>query len=256
MLEKKNCYHEYENMLVEGINAVCELIKSEQAVDKIFISSDSNKKRIGEIKDIAKKKGIPFVVCDKRKLDAMSQTKNHQGVVAQAAQKNYSSIDDIFEKAKKHGEKPLLVICDCIEDPRNLGSIIRSAESAGAHGIIIPKHRSAALSSVTAKASAGAISHMLICKTTNIVETIKDIKMRGVWVFGAEANGTTSLYNADFKDSAAIVIGSEGKGISRLVRENCDFIISIPMCGHVNSLNASNAAAVLLYEAVRQRIQK
>lgn len=251
MSDKKTNPHD----LIEGRNAVCELLKSEQAVDKIFIAEGTNA-RMGEIIALAKKNKVPVTFCDRRKLDNMSSTANHQGVIAQSAVQNYVELEALFENAKNKGQAPLFVICDGLEDPHNLGAIIRSAEAAGADGIIIPKRRAVGLTGVVARASAGAVSHMPVHKATNLASTIDEIKKRGVWVFGAEANGTVDLYEADFAGATAIVIGSEGNGISRLIREKCDFIVSIPMHGKVNSLNASNAAAVLLYEAVRRRTHK
>ena len=191
---------------------------------------------------------------DKRKLDGMSRTHAHQGVIALAAMREYVSVEDILAKAAEKGEKPLIVICDEISDPHNLGAIIRTAECAGAHGIVIPKRRSAGLTAVVAKTSAGAVAHMPVARVANIPSLIKDLKKQGVWVFGTAAKGTTSLYEADLKGPAAIVIGSEGDGMTRLAEENCDFLVSIPMKGKLNSLNASAAAAILLYEAVRQRL--
>ncbi len=242
-----------DSMAVEGRNAVLELLRSPHAVDKLFLAEDMGG-RMQDIYALARQRGIPIMECDRRKLDAMSTTHAHQGVIALAAAQDYATLDDLFDKAQAAGEPPLFVVCDGIEDPHNLGAIIRSAESAGAHGVIIPKRRAVGLTAVTARASAGALAHLPVHKATNLSALLKELKTRGVWIFGAEANGTVSLYDADFAGAAAIVIGSEGAGLSRIVREQCDFIVSIPMRGKVNSLNASNAAAVLLYEAVRRRI--
>lgn len=251
---KKREYEEDtdETTLVEGRNAVLELLRSGKAVDKVFIASDLSG-RMTDIFSLARQCGAVITECDRRKLDAMSVTGAHQGVIASAAAREYVSVEDILKTAEEKGENPLIVVCDGITDPHNLGAIIRSAETAGAHGVIIPKRRSAGLTAVAAKASAGAIEHIGIAKVTNIAGALEKLKEAGVWIFGADANGDKSLYNADLKGAAAIVIGSEGEGISRIVRESCDFIVSIPMKGKVNSLNASAAAAVLLYEAVRQR---
>lgn len=240
-----------ENNLLEGRNAVIELLRSGQDCDKVFVAQGA---RNGDILALAKERGVPVVECDRRKLDSMSTTGNHQGVIAQAAAHAYASLDDLFENAQAKGEAPLFVLCDGIADPHNLGAIIRSAETAGAHGVIIPKRRAVGLTAVAARASAGALAHMPVHKAVNLSAVIDELKQRGVWIFGAEADGTVGLYDADFAGPTAIVIGSEGEGISRLVREKCDFIVSIPMRGQVNSLNASNAAAVLLFEAVRRRI--
>lgn len=236
--------------LLEGRNAVAECLRAGQDCDKIFVAQGA---RMGDIIALARKRGVPVVECDRRKLDAMSTTGNHQGVIAQAAAHAYASLDDLFQNAQEKGEPPLFVICDSIEDPHNLGAIIRSAETAGAHGVIIPKRRAVGLTAVVARASAGALAHMPVHKTVNLAALLDTLKERGVWIFGAEADGTVDLYDADFAGPTALVIGSEGEGISRLVRQKCDFIVSIPMRGKVNSLNASNAAAVLLFEAVRRR---
>ena len=191
---------------------------------------------------------------DRRKLDGMSRTPAHQGVIALAAVREYVSVEDILADAAAKNEKPLIVVCDEISDPHNLGAIIRTAYCAGAHGVIIPKRRSAGLTSVVAKTSAGAVSHMKVARVPNIPALLKDLKKQGIWVFGTAADGTTGLYQADLKGPAAIVIGSEGDGMTRLAAENCDFLVSIPMKGDLNSLNASASAAILLYEAVRQRM--
>lgn len=243
---------EGETLLLEGRNAVLEHLRAGRAIDKLFVAEGSAA-RLGDILSLAKKQGVPVTNCDRRKLDGMSVTGNHQGVIAQAAAQEYVSLDDILRVAEERGEPPLIVVCDGIEDPHNLGAIIRSAETAGAHGVVIPKRRAVGLTAVTARASAGALEHIGVHKATNLAAAIDTLKEKGVWVFGAEADGTVSLYEADFAGATAIVIGSEGAGISRIVREKCDFIVSIPMRGKVNSLNASNAAAVLLYEAVRRR---
>ena len=194
------------------------------------------------------------VNADRRKLDEMSRTHAHQGVIAVAAVREYASIEDIFQRAEERGEAPLIVICDELSDPHNLGAVIRTAECAGAHGVVIPKRRSAGLTAIVAKTSAGAVSHIPVARVPNLTALMKELQKRGVWIFGAEMNGNTSLYEADLKGPTAIVIGSEGSGMSRLVAETCDFTVSIPMKGKINSLNASAAAAILLYEAVRQRL--
>ena len=241
---------EDDGTLIEGRNAVLETLRAGRTVDKVFVAEGA---RIGDVAAEARRHGVPVVTCDRRKLDHMSPTGNHQGVIAQAAAQEYVALEDIFRVARERGEAPLIVVCDGIEDPHNLGAIIRSAETAGAHGVIIPKRRAAGLTAVAARASAGALAYMPVHKTVNLAGLIDELKERGVWVFGAEADGTVGLYEADFAGPTAIVIGSEGEGISRLVRQKCDFIVSIPMRGKVNSLNASNAAAVLLFEAVRRR---
>jgi 23S rRNA (guanosine2251-2'-O)-methyltransferase len=185
----------------------------------------------------------------------MSRTHSHQGVIAVSAVREYVEVEDILQRARDKGEPPLIVVCDELSDPHNLGAVIRTAECAGAHGVIIPKRRSAGLTAVVAKTSAGAVAYVPVARVANLTKTLNDLKEQGIWVFGTAAGGTTSLYEADLKGPAAIVIGSEGTGMSRLVSETCDFNVSIPMKGKINSLNASAAAAILLYEAVRQRLQ-
>ena len=252
--EKKNALTAEADGVIEGRNAVIEALRAGENIDKIFIQKGETDKTLGHIASKARAAGIVVVDADKRKLDGMSRTHAHQGVIALAAMREYVSVEDILEKAAEKGEKPLIVICDEISDPHNLGAIIRTAECAGAHGIVIPKRRSAGLTAVVAKTSAGAVAHMPVARVANIPSLIKDLKKQGVRVFGTAAKGTTNLYEADLKGAAAIVIGSEGDGMTRLAEENCDFLVSIPMKGKLNSLNASAAAAILLYEAVRQRL--
>ena len=252
--EKKNALTAEADGVIEGRNAVIEALRAGENIDKIFIQKGETDKTLGHIASKARAAGIVVVDADKRKLDGMSRTHAHQGVIALAAMREYVSVEDILEKAAEKGEKPLIVICDEISDPHNLGAIIRTAECAGAHGIVIPKRRSAGLTAVVAKTSAGAVAHMPVARVANIPSLIKELKKQGVWVFGTAAKGTTNLYEADLKGAAAIVIGSEGDGMTRLAEENCDFLVSIPMKGKLNSLNASAAAAILLYEAVRQRL--
>ena len=240
--------------LIEGRNAVIEALRTEASIDKIFIQKGEVDKTLGHIASKARAAGIVVVEADRRKLDGMSRTHAHQGVIALAAVREYVSVDDILADAAAKNESPLIVVCDEISDPHNLGAIIRTAYCAGAHGVVIPKRRSAGLTSVVAKTSAGAVSHMKVARVPNIPSLLKDLKKQGVWVFGTAANGTTDLYGADLKGPAAIVIGSEGDGMTRLAAENCDFLVSIPMKGDLNSLNASASAAILLYEAVRQRM--
>ena len=240
--------------IIEGRNAVIEALRSGENIDKIYLAKGETDKSLGHIASRAREKGIVVVEADRRKLDGMSRTHAHQGVIALAAVREYVSVDDILADAAAKNESPLIVVCDEISDPHNLGAIIRTAYCAGAHGVVIPKRRSAGLTSVVAKTSAGAVSHMKVARVPNIPSLLKDLKKQGVWVFGTAANGTTGLYDADLKGAAAIVIGSEGDGMTRLAAENCDFLVSIPMKGDLNSLNASASAAILLYEAVRQRM--
>ena len=251
--EKKNLLTAEADGIIEGRNAVIEALRAGVQIDKIFIMKGETDKTLGHIASTARAAGIVVVDADRRKLDNMSRTHAHQGVIALASVREYCSVEDILQIAADKGENPLLVVCDEISDPHNLGAIIRTAECAGAHGIVIPKRRSAGLTAIVAKTSAGAVAHMPVARVPNIAALLKDLKKQGVWVFGTAAGGNTTLYDADLKGPAAIVIGSEGDGMTRLVTENCDFLVSIPMKGHINSLNASAAAAILLYEAVRQR---
>jgi 23S rRNA (guanosine2251-2'-O)-methyltransferase len=240
--------------IIEGRNAVVEALRAGVAIDKIFIMKGETDSVLGHIASSAREKGIVVVDADRRKLDNMSRTHSHQGVIAQAAAREYATVDDILNAAREKGEAPLILVCDELTDPHNLGAVIRTADAAGAHGVIIPKRRSAGLTAVVAKTSAGAVAHVPVARVPNLTALLKELKQEGIWVFGAAAEGNTSLYKADLKGPAAIVIGSEGEGMSRLVAETCDFTVSIPMFGKINSLNASAAAAVLLYEAVRQRL--
>jgi len=239
--------------IIEGKNAVIEAIRAGRPIDKIFLARGAADKALGFIASNAKNAGVTVTECDRRKLDAMSATGAHQGVIAVAAAKAYCDVEDILALARERGEDPFVIVCDGIEDPRNLGAIIRCAECAGAHGVIIPRHHSAGVTAAADKASAGAAEHMPIARVANLSAALQSLKKEGLWVYGAEADGNAALWKTDMKGPVCLVIGSEGQGISRLVRENCDFIMSIPLAGKVNSLNASVAAAVLMYEIVRQR---
>lgn len=239
--------------IIEGRNAVIEALRAGTTIDKIFIQKGETDKTLGHIASTARAAGVVVVDADKRKLDFMSRTHAHQGVIALTSVREYVSVEDILNIAHEKGENPLIVVCDEISDPHNLGAIIRTAECAGAHGVIIPKRRSVGLTAVVGKASAGALEYMPVARVSNVTAAIKELKAQGVWVFGTAADGATPLTGADLKGPAAIVIGNEGEGMSRLVAESCDFKVSIPMNGKISSLNASAAAAILLYEAVRQR---
>ncbi len=245
--------NEIKNEIVEGRNAVIEALRAGRAIDKIFIAKGDVDKTLGHIASKARDKGIVVVECDRKKLDFMSQTHAHQGVIALCAVREYCTVEDIFAVAEERGEKPFVIVCDEISDPHNLGAIIRSAECAGAHGVIIPKRRSAGLTAIVDKASAGAAEHMAIARVPNIPAAIKELKDRGLWVYGTAADGQSDLWHTDFTGNVALVIGSEGDGMGRLVRESCDFIVSLPMKGQVSSLNASAAAAIVMYEVLRQR---
>ena len=244
---------ENENQ-IEGRNALTEALRSGRTIDKVFIAAGETDRALQKLAADAKEAGAVVVPVDRRKLDYMSQSHSHQGVIALVAAREYFTIDDILAEAESRGEQPLIVICDELSDPHNLGAIIRTAECAGAHGVIIPKRRSVGLTAVVAKASAGAVEYMKVAKVNNITVAIQELKQKGVWVFGTAAEGSIPMYQADLKGAAAIVIGSEGDGMSRLVRESCDVTVHIPMSGKISSLNASNAASILLYEAVRQRL--
>ena len=239
--------------MIEGRNAVMEALRAGTPIDKIFLARGETDATLGHIASSAREKGIVVVEADRRKLDGMSRTHAHQGVIALAAVREYAAVDDILNAAREKGEPPLIVVCDELSDPHNLGAVIRTAECAGAHGVIIPKRRSAGLTAVVAKTSAGAVSYVPVARVPNLTALLKELKDEGLWIFGTAADGDTSLYDADLKGPAAIVIGSEGDGMGRLVSQQCDFRVSIPMKGKLNSLNASAAAAILLYEAVRQR---
>ena len=239
--------------MIEGRNAVMEALRAGTPIDKIFLARGETDATLGHIASSAREKGIVVVEADRRKLDGMSRTHAHQGVIAMAAVREYAAVDDILNAAREKGEPPLIVVCDELSDPHNLGAVIRTAECAGAQGVSIPKRRSAGLTAVVAKTSAGAVSYVPVARVPNLTALLKELKDEGLWIFGTAADGDTSLYDADLKGPAAIVIGSEGDGMGRLVSQQCDFKVSIPMKGKLNSLNASAAAAILLYEAVRQR---
>lgn len=241
--------------IIEGRNAVIEAFKAGRAIDKVYIAIGERTPALSHIAALAKEAGTVIADADKRKLDSMSVTGAHQGVIAIASVKEYCTLDDILNVAEERGEAPFVIVCDEISDHHNLGAIIRTAEAAGAHGVIIPKRRSAGATAIVGKTSAGAIEYMNVAREANITAVLKELKKRGLWVFGTSADGDVELWNADLKGPCAIVIGSEGEGMSRLVAENCDFKISIPMFGKVSSLNASASAAVVIYEAVRQRIK-
>ena len=238
---------------LEGRNALQEALRSGRTIDKVFIADGEIDRGLQRLAAEAKEAGAVVVPVDRRKLDAMSTTRAHQGVIALVAAHLYYTIDDILEEAASRGETPLIVICDELSDPHNLGAILRSAECAGAHGVIIPKRRSVSLTATVAKASAGAIEYMKVAKVGNINNAIAELKEKGVWIYGTAAEGSIPMYKADLTGPTAIVIGNEGDGMSPLVRKNCDVMVHIPMKGRITSLNASAAASILLYEAVRQR---
>ena len=249
--DQQGIHGAYENGAVIGRNAVRELLKANRPIDKILVQKGERTGSIVVLVAQAIENGIPVIETDKNKLDSIAGYAPHQGIIAYAAEKEYCSVEDILQIAKERGEAPLIVVCDGITDPYNLGAIIRCAECCGAHGLIIPKRRATGLTPLVTKASAGAVEHLAIAKVSNIASTIELLKEKGVWCYAAEAGGS-SVYQTDFKGGCALVLGSEGDGVSQLVQKTCDAIVSIPMYGKVNSFNVSTAAAILLAEAARQ----
>ena len=241
-----------EKDVIFGRNSVAEAIKSGRPIDSVMVARGDRSGSIPKIVADAKKAGIVIKEVDSKKLDFVCGHNNHQGIAALGAVKEYSTVEDIFMTAEERNEPPFIIICDEIEDPHNLGAIIRTAEAAGAHGVIIPKRRSASLSFTVAKTSAGAVEFMHVARVTNIPQTIEELKKRGVWVYCADMDGEP-FYKSNLKGAIALVIGSEGNGVGRLVKEKCDVTLSMPMKGKINSLNASVAAGILMYEVSRQR---
>ena len=239
--------------IIEGRNPVIEALRSDAEIDTILINKDVAQGSLNKIFELAKKKNILIKNVDKALLDRLSQNKRHQGVIAEAMEYQYKDIDHIFDYAKEKNEKPFIVILDEITDVHNLGSIIRSAECLGAHGLIIPKRRAAQINGVAAKSSAGAIEYLPVCRVTNISDTLETLKEKGLWIYGADMEGEKYIYEEKFDVPVGLVIGSEGSGLGRLVKEKCDILIKIPMKGNINSLNASNAASIIIYEIMKQR---
>lgn len=240
--------------IIYGRNPIIEALEAGRTMDKILIQDGIRHTQIGIIRNLAKDRGIVYQFVDRRKLDRIAEGENHQGVVAYATAHKYATLEDILKLAEDSGKPPFLIIADGITDPHNLGSIIRTADAAGAHGVIIPKNRSVSLNSVVAKVSAGAIEHTPVARVTNISQTLELLKKKGLWIVGTALEAEQMCYGCDLKGPLGIVIGSEGEGMSRNVREHCDFLVKIPMLGKTESLNASVAAGVLMYEAVRQRV--
>ena len=238
--------------IIEGRNAVIEALRAGTPVDKIYLARGETDSALGHIASTARSRGIVVVECDRRKLDGMSHTHSHQGVIALAAVREYASVDDILNAAEEKGEPPLIVVCDELSDPHNLGAVIRTADAAGAHGVIIPKRRSVGLTWAVGKASAGAVEHLPVARVGNLASTLEELKARGLWVYAADMDGAPWC-QTDFTGPVALVIGSEGRGVSRLVKEKADFVVSLPLKGKINSLNASVAAGILCYEVSRQR---
>ena len=250
--DEKNIFNDQ----VEGRNAVLELLESDRDINKIFISDGEKHGSINKIIAIAKERKVIINEISKAKLNQMAQTENNQGVIAVVPPFNYCEIEDILDVAKERNENPFILILDGIEDPHNLGSIIRTAETAGIHGIIIPKRRAVAVNSTVAKVSAGAVEYMKIARVNNINDTIKYLKENDIWICGTDMNTDKFYYDEDFRGGIALVIGSEGFGMSRLVKENCDFLVKIPMKGNITSLNASVSAGIVMYEVVKQRMKQ
>lgn len=245
-----------DEQYVVGRNPVLELLKTDKEIDKLYVLKGDLQGSINKILGIAKDRNIIVQTVDRNKLDSMSEGNAHQGVVALVTGFEYSTINDILQRAKDLNESPFVIILDGIEDTHNLGAIVRTAECAGVHGVIIPKRRSAMVNQTVYKASAGAVEHMLIANVTNITNCIEELKDNGLWIYGADMDGKDYYYNTKLEGAIGLVIGNEGKGISRLVKEKCDVIVKIPMLGKISSLNASNAAAILIYEVVRQGHEK
>lgn len=239
----------YEDHIV-GRNAVMEALKSGRPLDSVLIARGERQGSIGAIVARCRENGIPVKETDSRKLDAMAA--NHQGVIAIAACKDYVTLEELFEVAEEKCEPPFFIVCDELEDPHNLGAILRTAEAAGAHGVVVPRRRSVGLTGAVYKASAGAVEYVPVARVTNITDALGEMKKRGMWIYGLDMDGE-DWCATDLTGAMALVVGSEGRGVSRLVRENCDFVLSLPMSGRINSLNASVACGIVLYEAARQR---
>lgn len=238
--------------VIEGRNPVLEALRNNREIEKLMVNKDSKEGSIKKIIAMAKDVGIIIQKVDRHKLDEISQSHNHQGVVAITSEYKYFELDELISQTQNKDEDPFFIILDGITDPHNLGSIIRTADAVGAHGVIIPKRRSANITPIVNKASAGAVEYVPVCKVTNIVNTIKTLKEKGLWIAAADMGGE-SFYKQNLKGPLALVIGSEGEGISRLVKKNCDFTVSMPMSGNISSLNASVAGGIILYEVYRQR---
>lgn len=261
--ELRKTNHKYENeemeaydcCIIEGRNSVMELLKSGRDINKILVTNGEIHGSINQVISLAKEKKIIVQNVDKAKLDLISQTGVHQGIIAYASAYKYFEVDEILAYAKEKNEVPFLVILDEIEDPHNLGAVIRTANCAGAHGIIIPKRRAVGLTATVVKASAGAVEHTKVARVTNISQTMDFLKENGLWIAGCDMTGKQNYFESDLSGPIAIVVGNEGRGISKLVREKCDFTVKIPMLGKISSLNASVAASILMYEVTKQRIK-
>ncbi len=245
-----------EDFKIEGRNAVIELLKSGKPINKLYILKGERQGSINEIIKIAKRNKNVIVEVDKNKLDSLSETKHHQGVIAFVSPVEYKELDDIFALAKERNEDPFIIIADEIEDPHNLGALIRSAEGAGCHGIIIPKRRAVGVTEIVVKTSVGATQYVPVVRVNNINETIRELKDRGVWIVGTDGNADKLYYEQDLTGPIAIIIGSEGRGMNSLTMKNCDYLVKIPMMGKITSLNASVSGGIIMFEALKQRIQK
>lgn len=252
MVKMDNKSNQQENQLIIGRNAVLEALKSDRTIDTLLVAKGEHGGSVGRIIAACRDKSAVIKEVDKRKLDFLCGGGNHQGVAAYAASHEYAELEDIFSLAKEKEEEPFIIICDELEDPHNLGAIIRTAECAGAHGIIIPKRRSVSLTWAVSKASAGALEYMPVVRVTNLAATLDELKERGVWIYSADMDGKP-YFQTDFSGAVGLVIGSEGNGVGKLIREKSDFIVSLPLKGRINSLNASVAAGILMYEVARQR---
>ena len=241
--------------VIEGRNAVLAALRAGRPIDKIYIAKGEVDKTLGHIASKARDAGIVVVEADRRKLDGMSVTHAHQGVVALAAVREYATVADLLARAEERGEPPFLVACDEISDPHNLGAILRTAECVGAHGVIIPKRRSAGLTATVDKASAGAAEHIPVARVANMAAALRELKEKGLWIYGTAADGASPLWETDLTGPLCLVIGSEGDGMSRVVSEQCDFRVAIPMRGKIGSLNAGISAAVVMYEVLRRRME-
>lgn len=245
-----------EDFKIEGRNAVIELLKSGKPINKLYILKGERQGSINEIIKIAKRNKNVIVEVDKNKLDSLSETKHHQGVIAFVSPVEYKELDDIFALAKERNEDPFIIIADEIEDPHNLGALIRSAEGAGCHGIIIPKRRAVGITEIVVKTSVGATQYVPVVRVNNINETIRELKDRGVWIVGTDGNADKLYYEQDLTGPIAIIIGSEGRGMNSLTMKNCDYLVKIPMMGKITSLNASVSGGIIMFEALKQKIQK
>ena len=242
--------------VIAGRNSVGEALKSGRPLNKLLIAKGERQGSLGELVSLAKEKGVLVQEVEPQRLAQLAPGQRHQGVVAMASPVEYAEVEDILAAAESKGEAPLIVVLDELEDPHNLGAVLRSVDAAGAHGVIIPKRRSCPLSTTVAKTSAGAVEYVPVARVANLAQTLDKLKKAGVWVAGCDMDGTENYFEASLKGPLALVIGGEGRGLGRLVKEHCDFLVRIPMQGHVNSLNASVACSLVLYEAVRQRLQQ